>query len=194
MEPPHTYRQRGLQVFRWPQTEAKCGRRFVRSHIDGSSLFFTPERVMDIQRVIGADIVMAFDGVPPGDAEYSYACKSLDLTEQWLKRCGNQFATTEPHYGYSQSLFPIVQGCVYPDLRRRAAEYAVSFNCDGMQLAAFRWAKPAEEMYRMIEVGELHTPKNSPRYLMGVGTPENILEAIAWELTLFDCVLPPGMA
>lgn len=161
-----------------------------RSHIDGSSHFFTPERVMDIQRVIGADIVMAFDECPPGDAEYSYACKSLDLTEQWLKRCVNQFATTEPHYGYSQSLFPIVQGCVYPDLRRRAAEYAVSFNCDGYAIGGLSVGEPAEEMYRMIEVVNYILPKNSPRYLMGVGTPENILEAIALGVDMFDCVLP----
>jgi queuine tRNA-ribosyltransferase len=161
-----------------------------RSHIDGSAHLFTPESVMDIQRVIGADIVMAFDECPPGDADYDYAKKSLDLTERWLERCVQRFDSTEPHYGYSQTLFPIVQGCVYPDLRKRAAENVQKYNRDGYAIGGLSVGEPAEVMYQMVEVVNAILPKEKPRYLMGVGTPENILESIALGVDMFDCVMP----
>ncbi|BDX36971.1 queuine tRNA-ribosyltransferase [Tenuifilaceae bacterium CYCD] len=161
-----------------------------RSHIDGSPHFFTPEGVMDIQRTIGADIIMAFDECPPGDAEYDYARKSLDLTEQWLKRCIDRFDSTEPKYGYNQTLMPIVQGCVYPDLRRRAAENVARYNRDGYAIGGLSVGEPAEVMYQMIDVVNAILPKEKPRYLMGVGTPENILEGIALGVDMFDCVMP----
>lgn len=161
-----------------------------RSHIDGSPHFFSPEGVMDIQRIIGADIVMAFDECPPGDAEYDYARKSLDLTEQWLKRCVDRFDSTEPKYGYSQTLMPIVQGCVYDDLRKRAAENVASYNRDGYAIGGLSVGEPAEVMYQMIAVVNAILPADKPRYLMGVGTPENILEAVALGIDMFDCVMP----
>lgn len=161
-----------------------------RSHIDGSSHFFSPEGVMDIQRIIGADIIMAFDECPPGDAVYEYASKSLDLTEQWLKRCVDRFDSTEPKYGYNQTLMPIVQGCVYPDLRKRAAENVARYNRDGNAIGGLSVGEPAEIMYEMIDVVNAILPKDKPRYLMGVGTPENILEAIALGVDMFDCVMP----
>ena len=161
-----------------------------RSHIDGSPHLFTPENVMDIQRIIGADIVMAFDECPPGDAEYEYARKSLDLTEKWLERCVHRFDTTEPLYGHSQTLFPIVQGCVYPDLRKRAAENVQKYNRDGYAIGGLSVGEPAEVMYQMVEVVNGILPKSKPRYLMGVGTPENILESIALGIDMFDCVMP----
>ncbi|MEW5844729.1 MAG: tRNA guanosine(34) transglycosylase Tgt [Bacteroidota bacterium] len=161
-----------------------------RSHIDGSPHLFTPENVMDIQRTIGADIVMAFDECPPGDADYEYARKSLDLTEKWLERCVQRFDTTEPLYGHSQTLFPIVQGCVYPDLRKRAAENVQKYNRDGYAIGGLSVGEPAEVMYQMVEVVNSILPKNKPRYLMGVGTPENILESIALGIDMFDCVMP----
>lgn len=161
-----------------------------RSHIDGSAHLFTPESVMDIQRIIGADIVMAFDECPPGDADYKYACKSLDLTEKWLERCVQRFDSTEPLYGHSQSLFPIVQGCVYPDLRKRAAENVQKYNRDGYAIGGLSVGEPAEVMYKMVEVVNAILPKDKPRYLMGVGTPENILESIALGVDMFDCVMP----
>lgn len=161
-----------------------------RSHIDGSSHLFTPEGVMDIQRTIGADIIMAFDECPPGDADYDYARKSLDLTEKWLKRCVDRFDSTEPKYGYSQTLFPIVQGCVYPDLRKRAAENVAKYNRDGNAIGGLSVGEPAEVMYEMIEVVNAILPTDKPRYLMGVGTPENILEGIARGVDMFDCVMP----
>lgn len=161
-----------------------------RSHIDGSPHLFTPENVMDIQRIIGADIVMAFDECPPGDADYEYARKSLDLTEKWLERCVHRFDTTEPLYGHSQTLFPIVQGCVYPDLRKRAAENVQKYNRDGYAIGGLSVGEPAEVMYQMVEVVNGILPKSKPRYLMGVGTPENILESIALGIDMFDCVMP----
>ncbi|HRR11984.1 MAG TPA: tRNA guanosine(34) transglycosylase Tgt [Tenuifilum sp.] len=161
-----------------------------RSHIDGSPHLFTPENVMDIQRIIGADIVMAFDECPPGNADYEYARKSLDLTEKWLERCVHRFDTTEPLYGHSQTLFPIVQGCVYPDLRKRAAENVQKYNRDGYAIGGLSVGEPAEVMYQMVEVVNGILPKSKPRYLMGVGTPENILESIALGIDMFDCVMP----
>ena len=161
-----------------------------RSHIDGSPHMFTPEGVMDIQRVIGADIVMAFDECPPGTASYDYARRSLDLTEQWLARCVARFDATEPLYGHGQALFPIVQGCVYPDLRRRAAENVASLNREGYAIGGLAVGEPAEKMYEMIEVVNQILPADRPRYLMGVGTPANILEAIERGVDMFDCVMP----
>lgn len=161
-----------------------------RSHIDGSKHLFTPENVMDIERTIGADIMMAFDECPPGDAEYAYAKKSLDLTEQWLDRCIKRFDSTEPKYGYKQTLFPIVQGCVYTDLRTRAAENVLRYNRDGYAIGGLAVGEPAEKMYEMIELVNHILPKDKPRYLMGVGTPENILEGIERGVDMFDCVMP----
>lgn len=161
-----------------------------RSHIDGSKHLFTPERVMDIERVIGADIMMAFDECPPGDSDYRYAKNSLDLTERWLDRCIRRFNETEGLYGYRQSLFPIVQGCVYPDLRRRAAENVASKECDGNAIGGLAVGEPVEKMYEMIEVVNEILPQDKPRYLMGVGTPANILEGIERGVDMFDCVMP----
>ncbi len=161
-----------------------------RSHIDGSKHFFSPENVMDIQRVIGADIIMAFDECPPGDATYEYAKKSLQLTENWLDRCINRFDETSPLYGYSQTLFPIVQGCVYPDLRRRAAEFIAQKDREGYAIGGLSVGEPADVMYEMIEVVNEILPVEKPRYLMGVGTPDNILEAIDRGVDMFDCVMP----
>lgn len=161
-----------------------------RSHIDGSKHIFTPERVMDIERTIGADIMMAFDECTPGDAEYSYAKKSLDLTERWLDRCIARFNETECEYGYKQALFPIVQGCVYPDLRKRAAENVASKGAEGNAIGGLAVGEPTEKMYEMIEVVNEILPKDKPRYLMGVGTPANILEAIERGVDMFDCIMP----
>ncbi len=161
-----------------------------RSHIDGSKHVFTPESVMDIERTIGADIMMAFDECTPGDADYSYAKKSLDLTERWLDRCIHRFQETECQYGYKQALFPIVQGCVYPDLRRRAAENVASKGADGNAIGGLAVGEPTEKMYEMIEVVNEILPKDKPRYLMGVGTPANILEAIERGVDMFDCIMP----
>ena len=161
-----------------------------RSHIDGSKHFFTPEKVMDIERTIGADIMMAFDECPPGTADFSYARKSLDLTHHWLERCEKRFSETSPKYGYGQSLFPIVQGCVYKDLRRESARFATGFNADGYAIGGLAVGEPAEVMYEMIEEVNDILPQDRPRYLMGVGTPVNILEAIARGVDMFDCVMP----
>ncbi len=161
-----------------------------RSHIDGSKHLFTPEKVMDIQRSIGADIVMAFDECCPGDADYAYAEKSLGLTERWLDRCITRFNETEPKYGYSQSLFPIVQGCVYPGLRKRAAEYIAAKGADGNAIGGLAVGEPTEKMYEMIEVVNEILPQDKPRYLMGVGTPVNLLEAIERGVDMFDCIMP----
>ncbi len=161
-----------------------------RSHIDGSKHFFTPERVMDIERSIGADIMMAFDECPPGTADYSYARKSLDLTHGWLKRCVRRFKETEPQYGYRQALFPIVQGCVYKDLRQESARFATDFGAEGYAIGGLAVGEPAEVMYEMIEVVNDILPQDRPRYLMGVGTPVNILEAIERGVDMFDCVMP----
>ena len=161
-----------------------------RSHIDGSKHMFTPEKVMDIQRKIGADIIMAFDECPPGNSDYRYAKHSLELTQRWLERCVARLGSTEPLYGYEQNLFPIVQGCVYKDLRERAAEHAVALDRAGYAIGGLAVGEPTERMYAMIEVVNRILPQNKPRYLMGVGTPENILEGIARGVDMFDCVMP----
>ena len=161
-----------------------------RSHIDGSKHVFTPEGVMDIERSIGADIMMAFDECPPGTSDYEYSKNSLDLTERWLDRCIKRFNETEPKYGYQQSLFPIVQGCTYKDLRTRAAENVASKEADGNAIGGLAVGEPTEVMYEMIEVVNAILPKDKPRYLMGVGTPLNILEAIERGVDMFDCVMP----
>ncbi|MEG1580678.1 MAG: tRNA guanosine(34) transglycosylase Tgt [Bacteroidaceae bacterium] len=161
-----------------------------RSHIDGSKHFFSPEKVMDIQRTIGADIIMAFDECPPGTSDYQYASKSLDLTHNWLLRCLKRFNETEPKYGYSQALFPIVQGCVYPDLRRKSAEFMAAQNAEGYAIGGLAVGEPTDVMYEMIEVVNEILPKDKPRYLMGVGTPANLLEGIERGVDMFDCVMP----
>lgn len=161
-----------------------------RSHIDGSKHFFTPEGVMDIERTIGADIMMAFDECPPGTASYDYAAKSLKLTHGWLERCVQRYNETEPLYGYHQTLFPIVQGCVYPELRRESAHFAANLDAEGYAIGGLAVGEPAEQMYEMIEVVNEILPTDRPRYLMGVGTPVNILEAIERGVDMFDCVMP----
>ncbi|MBE6208935.1 MAG: tRNA guanosine(34) transglycosylase Tgt [Rikenellaceae bacterium] len=161
-----------------------------RSHIDGSKHLFTPEKVMDIERTIGADIMMAFDECPPGTAERDYAAKSLALTNRWLERCFNRYHQTSPKYGHYQSLFPIVQGCTYPDLREESARFVQQFDADGYAIGGLAVGEPAEVMYRMIEVVNAVLPTDRPRYLMGVGTPINILEAIERGVDMFDCVMP----
>ena len=160
------------------------------SHIDGSKHLFTPEYVMDIQRVIGADIIMAFDECTPWPCEYDYADKSLDLTHRWLARCMNRFKETEPHYGYEQSLFPIVQGSTFRDLRIKSAEEIARYNAEGNAIGGLSVGEPAEQMYEIAELVCGILPKDKPRYLMGVGTPANILENIALGIDMFDCVMP----
>jgi tRNA-guanine transglycosylase, queuosine-34-forming len=181
----------GYQVFSLAAnrklTEEGCT---FRSHIDGSKHLFTPENVVEIQRTIGADIIMALDECPPGDSTYDYAKKSLALTQGWLERGAKHFDTTESLYGYSQTFFPIVQGCVYPDLRREAAEHAVSLEREGYAIGGLSVGEPAEVMYQMLEVLDPILPKDRPRYLMGVGTPANLLEGIARGVDMFDCVMP----
>ena len=161
-----------------------------RSHIDGSKHIFTPENVMDTERIIGADIMMAFDECPPGQSDYQYAEKSLRLTQRWLERCVKRFRETEPLYGYEQSLFPIVQGCTYKDLRQEAAKHVADIGADGNAIGGLAVGEPTEVMYEMIEVVNEILPKDKPRYLMGVGTPQNILEAIERGVDMFDCVMP----
>ena len=161
-----------------------------RSHIDGSKHLFTPESVVDTERTIGADIMMAFDECPPGDAPREYAAKSLALTERWLDRCFERYAQTQPRYGHYQALFPIVQGCGYPDLRARAAENVRQYDADGYAIGGLAVGEPTEVMYRMIEVVNAILPEDRPRYLMGVGTPVNILEGIERGVDMFDCVMP----
>ena len=161
-----------------------------RSHIDGSKHLFTPERVMDIERSIGADIMMAFDECAPGTSDYNYAKQSMERTHRWLDRCVQRFSETEPKYGCYQSLFPIVQGCVYRDLRGKSAEYIASKNADGNAIGGLAVGEPAEKMYEMIELVNTILPKDKPRYLMGVGTPANILEGISRGVDMFDCVMP----
>jgi queuine tRNA-ribosyltransferase len=160
------------------------------SHIDGSKHVFTPENVMDIQRIIGADIIMAFDECTPYPCEYDYAKKSLDLTHRWLKRCIKRFDETTPKYDYSQTLFPIVQGSVYTDLRKKSAEFVAEQNSEGNAIGGLSVGEPAEEMYAMTDIVCSILPFDKPRYLMGVGTPVNILENIALGIDMFDCVLP----
>ncbi len=160
------------------------------SHIDGSKHFFSPEGVMDIQRTIGADIIMAFDECTPYPCEFNYAKKSLDMTHRWLKRCIVRFDQTEGKYGFPQSLFPIVQGSVYPDLRKKSAAFVAELNCEGNAIGGLSVGEPAEDMYAMTELVCDILPIDKPRYLMGVGTPINILECIALGIDMFDCVLP----
>ncbi|MDR0537200.1 MAG: tRNA guanosine(34) transglycosylase Tgt [Tannerellaceae bacterium] len=181
----------GYQVFSLADNcKLKPEGAYFRSHIDGSRHVFSPERVIDIQRSIGADIIMAFDECTPGDADYKYAQKSLDLTEQWLERCLKRMSETEARYGYEQTLFPIVQGCVYPDLRRRAAENVASKDAGGNAIGGLAVGEPTEKMYEMIEIVNEILPKDRPRYLMGVGTPANLLEAIERGVDMFDCIMP----
>ena len=161
-----------------------------RSHIDGSKHFFTPENVIDTQRVIGADIMMAFDECPPGTSDYSYAKKSLAMTHRWLDSCLKRVEQTAPLYGHSQSLFPIVQGCTYKDLRTESAHFVADKGCDGYAIGGLAVGEPTEVMYEMVEVVNGILPKDRPRYLMGVGTPQNILESIERGVDMFDCVMP----
>ena len=181
----------GFQVFSLAQsrklTEEGC---IFQSHIDGSRHIFTPENNVDTQRIIGADIVMALDECCPGDADYRYAAKSLGLTQRWLERCIRHFDETEPLYGYSQTFFPIVQGCVYPDLRRQAAEHAMQFDREGYAIGGLAVGEPTEKMYEMLGILHPILPQDKPRYLMGVGTPANLLEGIARGVDMFDCVMP----
>ena len=160
------------------------------SHIDGRKLFFTPENVMQIEREIGADIMMAFDECTPGTADKKYAKDSMDRTHRWLDRCIQAFDSTPDLYGYKQHLFPIVQGCVYTDLRQEAAKRLRDLDRDGYAIGGLAVGEPAEKMYEMIEVVNDILPTNKPRYLMGVGTPWNILEAIERGVDMFDCVMP----
>ena len=161
-----------------------------RSHIDGSKHVFTPERTVDIQRVLGSDIMMALDECTPGTADYSYAEKSLRLTERWLKRGWQHFNETEPLYGHRQAFFPIVQGCVYENLRRDAAKFVAALGAEGNAIGGLAVGEPTEVMYEMIEIVNEELPRDPPRYLMGVGTPANILEAIDRGVDMMDCVMP----
>ncbi len=181
----------GFQVFSLSDnrklTEEGC---IFRSHIDGSKHIFTPENVVETQRTIGADIIMALDECTPGTAEYKYAKKSMEMTHRWLDRGLKHFDETEPKYGYSQTFFPIVQGCTYKDLRQQSAEFIASKEREGNAIGGLAVGEPAEVMYEMIEVVNEILPKDKPRYLMGVGTPVNILEAIERGVDMFDCVMP----
>ena len=181
----------GFQVFSLANirklTEEGC---MFSSHIDGSRHFFTPENVMDTERTIGADIIMALDECPPGMSDYEYARKSLSMTQRWLDRCIKRFDETEPLYGYEQSLFPIVQGCTYKDLRQEAAKFVADKGADGNAIGGLAVGEPTGVMYEMIEVVNEILPKDRPRYLLGVGTPQNILEGIERGVDMFDCVMP----
>jgi queuine tRNA-ribosyltransferase len=181
----------GYQVFSLGDIRklSEDGARF-QSHIDGSYHMFTPEKVIDIQRSIGADIIMAFDECTPGDADFNYAKKSLELTQRWLDRCFVQFRDTQPKYGYHQSLFPIVQGNTFPDLRKIAVEHVKTFNADGYAIGGLSVGEEEKVMYEMTEVCTADLPHDKPRYLMGVGTPVNILESIDRGIDMFDCVMP----
>ncbi|MCQ2227472.1 MAG: tRNA guanosine(34) transglycosylase Tgt [Bacteroidales bacterium] len=161
-----------------------------RSHIDGSKHLFTPENVVDIQRIIGSDIMMALDECPPGDSDFRYASKSLDLTLRWLMRGIKHFDETEPLYGHSQTFFPIVQGAAHRDLRTKAAEFIANLNREGNAIGGLAVGEPTEVMYEMVELVNGILPKDKPRYLMGVGTPANLLENIALGVDMFDCVMP----
>jgi len=181
----------GYQVFSLGDIRklSELGAKF-QSHIDGSYHQFTPEGVIDIQRSIGADIIMAFDECTPGDADYNYARKSMDLTHRWLDRCFAQFNITQPKYGFQQSLFPIVQGSTYADLRKMAVAQVKTFDADGYAIGGLAVGEKVEVMYEITEVVTADLPANKPRYLMGVGTPENILESIDRGVDMFDCVMP----
>lgn len=181
----------GFQVFSLSgQRKLKEEGAYFRSHIDGSKHLFTPEKVMDIERIIGADIMMAFDECAPGTSDYNYARNSMELTHRWLDRCIDRFDSTDPKYDYSQALFPIVQGCTYKDLRIKSAEYIASKNREGNAIGGLAVGEPTETMYEMIDIVNGILPKDKPRYLMGVGTPQNILEAIGQGVDMFDCVMP----
>ncbi|MBQ6278126.1 MAG: tRNA guanosine(34) transglycosylase Tgt [Muribaculaceae bacterium] len=161
-----------------------------RSHIDGSKHLFTPEKVVEIQRSIGSDIMMALDECPPGTSDYRYSEKSLRLTQQWLERGWKHFNETQPRYGHSQAFFPIVQGCTYEDLRRDAAKHVADLGAEGNAIGGLAVGEPVEVMYEMIEVVNEILPEGRPRYLMGVGTPANMLEAIDRGVDMMDCVMP----
>ncbi|PWJ42013.1 tRNA guanosine(34) transglycosylase Tgt [Sediminitomix flava] len=161
-----------------------------RSHIDGSKHLFTPENVMDTQRTIGADIIMAFDECTPYPCDYAYAKNSMERTHRWLQRCVDRFDSTDPKYGYHQSLFPIVQGSTFKDLRIKSAETIASFGREGNAIGGLSVGEPAEDMYEMTDLVTDILPEDKPRYLMGVGTPANILEGIALGVDMFDCVMP----
>ena len=181
----------GYQVFSLADTrKIKEEGVTFQSHIDGSRHLFTPENVVDIQRTIGADIVMAFDECTPGNADYDYARLSMERTHRWLARGYGHFLETEPKYGYSQIFFPIVQGCVYEDLRRQSAEFVRGFDAEGYAIGGLAVGEPTEKMYEMVELVNGILPEDRPRYLMGVGTPANILENIARGVDMFDCVMP----
>lgn len=181
----------GYQVFSLAGTrKIKEDGVMFKSHIDGSKHHFTPENVMDIQRSIGADIIMAFDECTPYPCEFEYARKSMEMTHRWLTRCITRFDETEGKYGYSQTLFPIVQGSVYPDLRKKSAEFIASCGREGNAIGGLSVGEPAEMMYEMTEQVTDILPADKPRYLMGVGTPANILECIALGVDMFDCVMP----
>ena len=167
---------------------------YFRSHIDGSKHLFTPENVVDIQRSIGSDIMMALDECPSGKSDYNYAKKSLELTLRWLKRGWNHFNATSPKYGHSQAFFPIVQGCVYADLRRESAKFVSDMGAEGNAIGGLAVGEPAEKMYEMIEVVNDILPQNKPRYLMGVGSVDEILDGISQGVDMFDCVLPTRIA
>ncbi|SFU05258.1 tRNA-guanine transglycosylase [Algoriphagus locisalis] len=181
----------GYQVFSLSGTrKIKEDGVMFKSHIDGSKHHFTPENVMDIQRTIGADIIMAFDECTPYPCEYGYARNSMEMTHRWLTRCIDRFEATEGKYGYNQTLFPIVQGSVYKDLRKQSAEFIASTNQQGNAIGGLSVGEPAEMMYEMTELVTDILPQDKPRYLMGVGTPANILECIALGVDMFDCVMP----
>ncbi len=163
---------------------------WFQSHIDGSRHLFSPEKVIDIERIIGADIIMAFDECTPYPCEFEYAKNSMLITHKWLERCINRFNQTEPKYGYQQTLFPIVQGSVFKDLRIKSAEFIASMNCEGNAIGGVSVGEPTELMYEMADICCKILPKDKPRYLMGVGTPANILENIAMGIDMFDCVMP----
>ena len=181
----------GFQVFSLAQmrkiTPEGCK---FQSHIDGSRHMFTPENNVDTQRIIGADIMMALDECCPGDADFRYAEKSLNLTQGWLERYARRFRETDPLYGHAQTFFPIIQGCVYPELRRRATEHALSFSEVGIAIGGLAVGEPTEKMYEMLELVCPLIPQDRARYLMGVGTPANLLEAISRGVDMFDCVMP----
>lgn len=181
----------GYQVFSMEEIRKITEEGVVfQSHIDGSKHHFTPENVMDIQRIIGADIIMAFDECTPFPCEYAYARKSMERTHRWLKRCIERFDATEGKYGYNQTLFPIVQGSMYKDLRKQSAEFIASCNREGNAIGGLSVGEPAEVMYEMTDIITDILPADKPRYLMGVGTPVNILEGIALGIDMFDCVMP----
>ena len=181
----------GYQVYSLANTRKLTEKGVVfNSHIDGSKHTFTPEKVIDIQRIIGADIIMAFDECTPYPCDYDYAKNSMDLTHQWLKRCTDHFNKSEPEYSYSQTLFPIVQGSVYKELRVKSAKVIASYNAAGNAIGGLSVGEPHEIMYEMTELVCSILPKDKPRYLMGVGTPVNILESIALGVDMFDCVIP----